>query len=119
MKFISVNKFVLASNIGQYKYYLEKYGEDHDFPVEYWTVYEPSNIGDSAEEVINYLLSGVGLGWTETEFAVTISDCSGMPVARLKKAGAILGRSDNTDQELVKKIAEIYAQLSNESMLSV
>ena len=116
--FISVNGFVPASNIAQYEYYLGKYGEDHDFPDQYWTVYEPSNIGGSVEEVVDYLHSGVGLGWTETEYAVTISDCSGMPVARLKKAGAILGQSDSTDQVLVSRIAEIYAQLSNESMLS-
>ena len=118
MKFIAVNGFVPASNIAQHEYYRAVHGEDHDFPEKYWTVYEPSNIGNGAEEVVDYLLSGVVLGCIETEHAVTIVDCSGMPVARLKKAGAILGRADNTDQVLVNKIAEIYAQLSNESMLS-
>ena len=113
MHFISINGFVPASNIAQHEYLRANYGEDHDFPAECWTVYEPSNIGNGGEEVINYLLSGVVLGWTETQFAVTIVDCTGMPVARLKKAGAILGRADNTDQELIAKIAEIYAQLSN------
>lgn len=118
MNFISVNIFVPASNIAQHKYYLNTYGEDHNFPDECWTVYEPSNMDGNPEEVINYLLSGVGLGWIETEFAVIIVDCAGMPVARLKKAGAILGQADSTDQVLVNQIAEIYAQLSNESMLS-
>ena len=113
MEFISVNGFVPASNIAEYEYYVNNYGEDHDFPVECWTVYEPSNIGDSAEEVVDYLLSGVGLGCIETEYAVTIVDCAGMPVARLKKAGAVLGRADSTDQVLINKIAEIYSQLSN------
>ena len=109
--FISVNIFVPASHIAQHEYYKNNW-EDHDFPAEYWTVYEPSNIGNGAEEVVDYLLSGVVLGFVETEYAVTISDCSGMPVVRLKKAGAILGQEDNTDQVLVSKIAEIYAQLS-------
>ena len=120
MKFMSVNCFCPYSRVEDYNYYLEVYGEDHDFPVESWTGYIPSKIcdTDSAEEVVDYLLSGVGLGFVETEYAVTIYDCSGMPVARLKKAGSILGPVDNTDQVLVRKIAEIYAQLSNESMLS-
>lgn len=116
--FISVHGFVPASHIAEHNYYLQNYGEDHNFPDECWTVYEPSNIGGNAEEVINYLLSGVGLGWVETQYAVTLVDCSGTPVARLKKAGAILGQADNTEQVLINKIAEIYAQLSNESMLS-
>ena len=115
MEFISANGFVPASNIALYEYYLNKYGEDHDFPQECWTVYEPSNMIDGIED---YLRVGGNLSWGSTPFAVTLYDCSGVPVARLKKAGAILGQADNTDQVLVKKIAEIYAQLSNESMLS-
>ena len=111
-KFVSVNGFVPASSLAQYEYYRTEHGED-DFPDQYWTVYEPSNSGDRVVEVINYLHSGVVLGSIETEYAVTIVDCSGMPVARLKEAGAILGRADNTDQVLINKIAELYAQLSN------
>ena len=108
MEFVSVNRFVPASDIAEHEYYLGKYGEDHNFPDQCWTAHIPSN---DAEEVVDYLLSGVILGCIETEYAVTIVDCSGAPVARLKKAGAILGRSDNTDQALVSRLAEIYAQL--------
>ena len=120
MNYSAVNSFCPYSRVEDYNYYREVYGEDHDFPAESWTGYIPSTICaiKSAEEVVDYLLSGVVLGFVETEYAVTIYDCSGMPVARLKKSGSILGPVDNTDQVLVSKIAEIYAQLSNESMLS-
>ena len=112
-EFISVNGFSPFSIIGEYQYYLEEYGEGHGFPPYCWTGYTPSNMRDSIEWLFDYLRIGGNLSWVETEFSVTLYDCDGEPVARLKKPGAILGRADNTDQELIAKIAEIYAQLSN------
>lgn len=111
MEFVSVNVFVPASNIAQYEYYLNNYGEDHDFPDSCWTVYEPSNMMDGIEEIVDYLRVGGNLSWGSTPFAVTLYDCSGVPVARLKKPGAVLGQVDSTDQVLISQVAEIYSQL--------
>ena len=111
MDFISINGFVPASDIAEHEYYVQKYGEDHDFPVECWTVYEPSNMMDGIEEIVDYLRVGGNLSWGSTPFAVTLYDCSGVPVARLKKPGAVLGQADSTDQVLISQVAEIYSQL--------
>ena len=110
MNYISVNWFVPVCNISEHEYYRGEYGEDHDFPEECWTVYVPSNM-DGMEEIVDYLRVGGNLSWGSTPFAVTLYDCSGVPVARLKKPGAVLGQADSTDQVLISQVAEIYSQL--------